>query len=99
MSNKINEEEIKNLAERLLIDLNQYEIKEIQNELLYFEEQMSYVNKLDLDNIEPLFHPFDLFEGTLREDDDLDNGDDIKDLLANTKHIEGREVKVPKVVG
>ena len=42
--------------------------------------------------------PYDLYRATLREDVPEESVN-IEDILTNCKDVDGREIKVPKVVG
>ncbi len=90
---------IKNYAEKLLIKLENDEAKEIKSAIDKIDNQMNEIFLSNLiKNVEPQTHAIDLYEAKLREDDEMDNSDAIEDLFSNTKHYQGREIEVPKVI-
>ncbi len=91
-------EEIIKFAEKLLIGLTDEEAEVIFDEFAIINENIEQINKLNLDGIEPAFMPYDLYTATLREDK-AEPSSLIDELLSNAKDIEGREIRVPKVVG
>ena len=63
-------------------------------------KQMEFISNIkDVENVEPMFYPFDLEldDGYLREDISK-NEINFNDMLINVKEYEGSKVKVPKVV-
>lgn len=93
------EEKIENLANKLLIGLSKEETTMIYEEFDAIDKDIDQINEIDgLDAVEPLFMPYDLYMASLREDEALPSVD-IEDILANAKEVDGREIKVPKVVG
>ncbi len=100
MNKPFTTEEITKLADKLLIGVSSKEAEEIIDELNFVKDSMNVIEQIEgIDKIEPLTHPFDLFETQLREDNDFTQGDEIEDLLANADRSESREIEVPKVVG
>ena len=88
------EEEIISYADKLLIGLSSEESLSIKEEF----KNIDKINEIpNLASIKPATSPFNLYEGTLREDV-AEESVDIDDLLRNTGEVDGREVKVPKVV-
>ena len=95
---KFNKELVDDLANKLLIGLSEEENKMVLSEFEIIEFQMNLINEIpNIQNIEPMTHPFDLYEVTLREDIN-EESIIIEDILRNSDDIEGREIKVPKVV-
>lgn len=100
MNHKFTNEEVTYLADKLLIGIDENEATDIVEELTFVANCMNVISEIkEIDNLDPLTHPFDLYETTLREDDDYEEGHDIDDLLSNADFTQGREVEVPKVVG
>ena len=92
-------DEIINYAKNLLIGLNDEEASTILNEFDEINRNIEQINHIDnLKEVEPAFMPYDLYQTSFREDVS-EESIDIDSLLANTKDYDGREVKVPKVVG
>lgn len=100
MDHKFTIEEVTNLADKLLIGINKEEAQDIIEELNFIEDSMNVISEIkEIDTLDPLTHPFDLYETTLREDDNYEDGHNIDDLLSNADFTQGREIEVPKVVG
>lgn len=92
------EEEIISYADKLLIGLSSEESLSIKEEFKFIDKNIDKINEIpNLVSIKPATSPFDLYEGTLRVDV-AEESVDIDDLLRNTGEVDGREVKVPKVV-
>lgn len=91
-------EEIIKFADKLLIGLTDEEAKTIYDEFAVINENIEQINKINLDGVEPAFMPYDLYVASLREDT-AEASSTIDELLSNAKDIEGREIRVPKVVG
>lgn len=91
-------EEIIKFADKLLIGLTDEEVKTIYDEFAVINENIEQINKINLDGLEPAFMPYDLYVASLREDN-AEASSTIDELLSNAKDIEGREIRVPKVVG
>ena len=99
MNKDFSKEEIINLADKLLIGVSEDEAKEIVEELQFLSSSMNNLSDIkEIKTTEPLIHPFNLFETSLREDDDYTDGDNIDDILSNADYTQGREVEVIKVV-
>lgn len=95
---KFTKELVNSYADKLLIGLNDEENKLVLDEFEIIESQMNLINEIpNISNVEPLTHPFDLFEVTLREDE-AEDSENIEDILKNADKVEGREIEVPKVV-
>ena len=92
------EEEIISYADKLLIGLSSEESLSIKEEFKFIDKNIDKINEIpNLASIKPATSPFNLYEGTLREDV-AEESVDIDALLRNTGEVDGREVKVPKVV-
>lgn len=92
------EEEIIAYADKLLIGLSKEESSSIKEEFKFIDKNIDKINEIpNLSSITPATSPFNLYEGTLREDIAEDSVN-IDELLRNTGETDGREVKVPKVV-
>lgn len=91
-------EEIIKFADKLLIGLTDEEAETIYDEFAVINENIEQINKINLDGVEPAFMPYDLYVTSLREDT-AEASSTIDELLSNAKDIEGREIRVPKVVG
>ena len=96
---KFTEELIDDLAAKLLIGLTKEENKLILSEFNIIDETMELITKIpNIKEVEPMTHTLDDFSYMPREDE-IEESIPIEDILANCDAYEGREVKVPKVVG
>ena len=96
---KFNKELIDDLADKLLIGLTDEENKLILSEFNVIDETMELITKIpNITEVEPMTHTLDNFTYTPREDE-YEESISIEDALSNCDSYEGREIKVPKVVG
>ena len=94
----ITREKIRELANKLLIDLNEEEVDLIESEFGVIKDNMELINEIDgLSEVEPAFAPFDLYASSMREDE-AEDSPDIENLLKNTGKRSGNEIEVPRVV-
>lgn len=95
---EFNEELIDDLAGKLMIGLSRQENAMVLKEFQFIKENMELINKFaDIENVEIMSHPYDLYLSLLREDKPNESIS-FKDALRNCDDIEGREIKVPKTV-
>lgn len=91
-------EEIIDYADKLLIGLSKEEASSIKEEFSCIDKNIDKINNIpNLQNVTPSAFPFNLYAASLREDV-AEPSVPVELLLANDKDVEGREVKVPKVV-
>ena len=91
-------EDIINYADKLLIGLSEEEAGMILDEFSIIDKNIDQINEIEnLQDVEPLFRPFDLYTTDLREDV-VEDSNDIDDILFNCKDTLDREIRVPKVV-
>ena len=96
---KVTKEVVDSLADKLLIGLLPEENKMVLEEFEFIEANMDLITKIDgIESVEPMTHPFDLYEADMR-DDEASESSPIEDILRNADKVEGREIEVPKVVG
>lgn len=92
-------EDVDAYAKSLLIGLTEEENKMVLDEFSVIQEKIEKVAEIDgIRDVEPMSFPFDLYLDTEREDV-AEPSESIKDLLANCKKTNDREIEVPKVVG
>ena len=90
---------VDDLADKLLIGLTEEENKLILNEFNIIDETMELITKIpNISEVNPMTHALDDQTYTPREDE-KEESIKIEDILANCDSYEGREIKVPKVVG
>ncbi len=96
---KFTKEMVDDYAKKLLIGLTEEENKMVLDEFELIDEQLQKVAKIKgINDVIPMTHTLDDFEGTLREDVALPSVP-IEDLLKNADKVDGREIEVVKVVG
>lgn len=96
---KFTKEMIDDYASKLLIGLTPEENNLVLKEFDIIDAEMNLINQIpEIAQVEPMTHPLDDFEFTLREDT-IEESIAIIDALLNCDCYEGREIEVPKVVG
>ena len=96
----IDKNKLDDLAKRLMFKMNDDEYETLAKEFDVTLKQMEFIGNIsDIENVEPMFYPFDLEldDSCLREDIPC-NEIDFNDMLNNVKEYEGSKVMVPKVV-
>ena len=96
----IDKNKLDDLAKRLMFKMNDDEYETLAKEFDVTLKQMEFIGNIsDIENVEPMFYPFDLEldDSCLREDIPY-NEIDFNDMLNNVKEYEGSKVRVPKVV-
>ena len=95
---KFTSEMVVDYADKLLIGLNEEEIKMVLDEFEIIDKNIDIINEIpNIKDVEPMTHCLDNFVYELREDI-VEESVDIDDLLSNCDSTLNREVKVPKVV-
>ena len=95
---ELNKKQVDNLANKLLIGLTDEENKMVLEEFAEIEQSIDLINEIEnIDNVEPMTHPYDLYTATLREDEPEESVS-LKEIMQNVKQSDGREIKVPKTV-
>ena len=85
-------------ANKLLIGLTEEENKLVLDEFEQIDKQIDLINEIpNIENVTPMTRALYDFVTFLREDI-AKPSDNIDDILANAKDIEGREIQIPKVV-
>ena len=94
---KFSTEYFHKLANDLKFDLSDEEIEELKKDFVAVEEQVSIIEKVDTEGVEPMVYPFESPTTLLREDvvsDVLTQ----EEALKNVKDARMGHVHVPKVV-
>lgn len=89
---------LKDAANRLLIDMSESEYETLLSEFNIVTKQMKSLNEnIELDKIEPLVFPYEVYTTELREDiakEPLTR----EEALKNSQRKVGGQIKLPKVV-
>ena len=95
---KFTKEIVDDLADKLLIGLNNEEIAMVLKEFETIDANLDLVNKIEgIEDVEPMTFPYVIYHASLREDEAKDCLTN-EEVLANAKETKANQVKVPKVV-
>ena len=93
-----NIEVLKDAANRLLFDMSEEEYKTLLTEFDIVTKQMKPINdNVELDKIEPMVFPFEVFTSEMREDVP-EQPLTREEALKNSQRKVGGQIKLPKVV-
>ena len=93
-----NIEVLKDAANRLLFDMSEEEYKTLLTEFDIVTKQMKPINdNVELDKIEPMVFPFEVFTSKMREDVP-EQPLTREEALKNSQRKVGGQIKLPKVV-
>lgn len=96
---KFTKELVNKYADDLLIGLTNEENKIVLEEFEIIEENMNLINEIeDIEKIEPMTHPFDLYLAKLDKDEAV-SSIDKKIALRNSDMSNNDAIVVPRVVG
>ena len=91
-------EKLEILANKLMFTMNESEYKTLSDEFEIILKQMDLIGKIDnINEVEPMFYPFELSNVNMREDK-VEDELDIDDILLNSSSTLYNQVKLPKVV-
>ena len=90
-------EEIKVLANKLMFDVTEEEIKDIENGFAELEGMLKFFDEINTDGVEEMIYPFDDETDFFREDKE-DSVLSQSDVLANAGKVISGHVVVPKVL-
>ncbi len=89
---------LKDAANRLLLDMSEEEYKTLLSEFDIVTKQMKAIgDNKDLDQIEPMVFPFEVYTTELREDV-AEEPLTREEALRNSQRKVGGQIKLPKVV-
>lgn len=97
MIKKLTKELVKELADDIMINLNDKEIDKIISTDKKLLDMFEEIKKIDTKNVEQMHFPFDNVNTYLREDDDQQILEQKK-VLDNAPAIDGDYIKIVKVV-
>ena len=96
---KFTKEMVDDYAKKLLIELTPEENEMVLDEFDYIDANINLINEIKgIEDVTPMTHALDDFEGELREDV-AEESIPIEELLRNADETDGREIEVVKVVG
>ncbi len=94
----MDKEKLEILANKLMFTMNDSEYKTLSDEFEIILKQMDLIGKIDnINEVEPMFYPFELSNVNMREDK-VEDELDIDDILLNSSSTLYNQVKLPKVV-
>lgn len=94
----MDKEKLEMLANKLMFTMNESEYKTLSDEFEIILKQMDLIGKIDnINEVEPMFYPFELSNVNMREDK-VEDELDIDDILLNSSSTLYNQVKLPKVV-
>lgn len=94
MSDSLN---YKALANKLMFDLSDEEVKAAESEFQTFLQQLSLLDQIDTTDVEPMVYPLSPVTTYMRDDEPADVLTQ-KEVLDNVRRVKVGHVHVPKVV-
>ena len=96
--NRFTKELIDQLADKLYFSLSEIENEKLLAEFSIIEEEMNLISSLpNIENFEPMSHPFELPKTYLRND--IANSSlKVSDAFLNCDQINDREIEIPRMV-
>ena len=95
---KVTKEILKESAQKLMFEMSEEQYENILNEFDLIYSQMKIIGEIEgVDEVEPMFFPFDVTNDYLREDVPT-TPIERKELLRNTKDVENGFISLPRVV-
>ena len=89
---------LKDAANRLLLDMSESEYETLLSEFDIVTKQMKPLgDNKELDKIEPMVYPFEVFTTEMREDE-AEQPLSREEALRNSQRKVGGQIKLPKVV-
>lgn len=85
------------LAHDIMFDVNEQEVKELQEEFKVLLEQIDVLDEINTDGVEEMIYPFEA-ETTFLREDVVENVMTQKEALGNAASVRAGHVHVPKVV-
>ena len=85
------------LAHDIMFDVNEQEVKELQEEFKDLMEQIDVLDEINTDGVEEMIYPFEAETLFLREDE-VKNVLTQEEVLGNAASVRAGHVHVPKVV-
>lgn len=96
MANQINDETIEYVGILAKLELSSEEKEQAKKDMNGMLDYIDKLNELDTDHIEPMSHVFSI-HNVFREDQ-VENGDEREQILANAPEQKDSMFKVPKTV-
>ena len=89
---------LKEAANKLMFDMSDSEYETLLEEFDVIDKQMELISKIpNVDDVEPMTFPFDVYVTYLREDI-ATKPLDIDEALKNAKDVKDGQIRLPKVV-
>ena len=94
----MNKEKLEVLVDKLMFTMNDSEYETLSDEFETILKQMDLIGKIqNINEVEPMFYPFELDNVTMREDK-VEDELNIDEILLNSSDTLYNQVKLPKVV-
>ena len=90
-------EDIKLFASKLMMNLNDEEVDDIQQEFVKLDKMLSFFDEIDTTNVEEMIYPFE-DETSFIRDDEPTHVLSQEDALKNADKVISGHIVVPKVV-
>ena len=97
MKEKMTKEKVLDLSKQLMFHLTDDEAENVAHEFDTLFQQLSYLEKLDTDGVEPMVYPFEEETTFMRDDQHVEELSQ-EDALSNTKRTHKGYVVLPRVV-
>ncbi|AHI53520.1 glutamyl-tRNA(Gln) amidotransferase subunit C [Spiroplasma sabaudiense Ar-1343] len=94
---KISPNLVKELANDIMLDISDDEALDIYNTESSLKKKFAKVLKINTDNVEPMYYPFETNFIGMREDEVMSTNNQ-KEVLANAPSTEGDFITIVKVV-
>lgn len=94
---KFSKEALKDLANRVMFDLNDQECEELQEEFEIYLKQLDLLNKINTDDVEEMVYPFETPTVYIRKDE-VSHVMNVEDAMKNAPESRENYIVVPKVV-
>jgi aspartyl-tRNA(Asn)/glutamyl-tRNA(Gln) amidotransferase subunit C len=96
MANVISDETMEYVGILAKLELKDEEKESARQDMQKMLDYVDKLNELDTSKVEPMTHIFEM--GNVFREDEVTNGDDRDEMLANAPEVKEGQYKVPKTV-
>ncbi|MEY8441662.1 Asp-tRNA(Asn)/Glu-tRNA(Gln) amidotransferase subunit GatC [Lactobacillaceae bacterium 24-114] len=98
MTSKINQEEVKHVAELAKLEFPQDQLEKFTDQLDGIIDMVEQLNDVDTEGVDPMTSASDR-ENVMREDKAVKSSkEEVDELLANAPETDGTYIKVPAII-